>query len=68
MYIIKIKKINSINAKFSPMFILGSIVFNASSLIKVTTKTVKDENIDDKDEYFIDYSDIISARVKISFD
>ena len=25
--------------------------FNALSLIKVTTKTVKDENIDDKEEY-----------------
>ena len=42
---------NSINFIFSPISIFGSIDCKAVSLINVTTKTVNDENIEDKDEY-----------------
>ena len=45
------KKTNSINFISSPISIFGSIDCNALSLISVTTKTVNDENIEDKDEY-----------------
>ena len=48
---IKIKKMNSINFIFSSIFILGSIDFKALSLINVTTKTVREENIEDREEY-----------------
>ena len=45
------KKINSTNLISAPKSIIGLIVFNATSLVKATTKTVKEENIEDKDEY-----------------
>ena len=51
MNIIKIKKINKINFISSSIYVLESIDFSAVSLIKVTVNTVKDENIEDRDEY-----------------
>ena len=51
MKIIKIKKINSINFISSSKLIFALIDFKAVSLIKLTTKTVNDPNIDDKEEY-----------------
>jgi len=49
--IIKIKKINKINFISSLIYVLESIDCSAVSLIKVTVNTVKDENIEDRDEY-----------------
>ena len=42
---------NRVNCKFSSMYIFELIDFKAVSLINVTTNTVRDENIEDKDEY-----------------
>ena len=47
----KIKKINKINVISSPVTIFGSINFNVLSFIKVTTNTVNEENIEDREEY-----------------
>jgi hypothetical protein len=49
--IIKIKKINKINFISSSTYVLEAIDCSAVSLIKVTINTVKDENIEDRDEY-----------------
>jgi len=49
--IIKIKKINKINFISSSILLFIFIEFNAVSLIKVITKTVKEENIEDTEEY-----------------
>ena len=51
MNITKIKKINKINFISSSTYVLEEIDCSAVSLIKVTTNTVKDENIEDRDEY-----------------
>ena len=51
MNIIKIKKINEISFISSSIYILESIDRIAVSFIKVITNTVKDENIEDRDEY-----------------
>ena len=51
MNIIKIKNTNSISFKLSAVYIFESIDRSAVSLITVTINTVKEENIDDKDEY-----------------
>ena len=48
---IKIKKINSIKFIFSLVLISVLIKFKTFSLMDATTKTVKEENIDDKEEY-----------------
>ena len=48
--IIKIKKINSIGDVLVVLTKFGSIDFSAVFLIKVTTKTVNDANIDDNEE------------------
>ena len=45
------KKIKRINCISSPEFIFGFIDSNALFLITVTIKTVREENIDDTDEY-----------------
>ena len=45
------KKINNINFISAAKKKSGLIAFTAFSLKKVTTKTVKEENIDDNDEY-----------------
>ena len=45
------KKINNINCILSVKAKLGSIAFTVFSLNIVTINTVKDENIDDKEEY-----------------
>ena len=49
--IIKIKKINSIGDVLVVLTKFGSIDFSAVFLIKVTTKTVNDAKIEDKEEY-----------------
>ena len=49
--IIKIKKINNINFISVAKTKFGSIALTAFSLNKVITNTVKEENIDDKEEY-----------------
>ena len=49
--IIKTKKINNINFISAEKTKFGSIALIALSLNKVTTNTVKEENIDDKEEY-----------------
>ena len=51
MNITKIKKINKINLISSSAYALEAIYCSAVSLIKVTTNTVRDENIEDRDEY-----------------
>ena len=48
---IKIKKINSISFTSSTKFIFVLTDFKTVSLMKLTTKTVKAPNIDDKEEY-----------------
>ena len=48
---IRIKKINSIKLISWSVLMLGLIDFKAVSFINVTTQTVKEENIDDKEEY-----------------
>ena len=45
------KKIKSINFISTAKIKFGSIALTAFSLNKVTTSTVKEENIDDKEEY-----------------
>jgi hypothetical protein len=45
------KKIKSINFISTSKIKFGSIALTAFSLNKVTTSTVKEENIDDKEEY-----------------
>ena len=45
------KKIKSINFISAAKIKFGSIALTAFSLNKVTTSTVKEENIDDKEEY-----------------
>ena len=45
------KKINNINFIFAAKIKFGSIALIAFSLNKVTTSTVKEENIDDRDAY-----------------
>ena len=49
--IIKIKKMNKITLIFWSKILSGEIIFKALSFMKETTKTVKDENIEDTDEY-----------------
>ena len=49
--IIKIKKINSIRDVLVALTKFGFMDFSAVFLIKVTTKTVNDANIDDNEEY-----------------
>ena len=49
--IIKIKKINSIRDVLVALTKFGFMDFSAVLLIKVTTKTVNDANIDDTEEY-----------------
>jgi hypothetical protein len=49
--IIKIKKINKINFISSSTYVLEVIDCSAVSLIKVITNIVRDENIEDRDEY-----------------
>ena len=49
--IIKIKKINNINFISAAKIKFGSIALTAFSLNKVITNTVKEENIDDNEEY-----------------
>ena len=49
--IIKTRKINNINFISAAKTKFGSIALTAFSLNKVTTKTVKEANIDDKEEY-----------------
>ena len=49
--IIKIKKINKINFISSSTYVLKAIDCSAVSLIKVITNIVRDENIEDRDEY-----------------
>ena len=49
--IIKIKKINRIKFISVPPLKFGSIDFTTFSLIIVTTNTVREENIEDKEEY-----------------
>ena len=51
MNIIKIRNINKINFISSSTYVLETIDCSAVSLINVTTNTVRDENIDDRDEY-----------------
>ena len=51
MKIIKIKKVKSVNFISSSILIFSLIDFKAVSLMKVTTKTVNDPNIEDSEEY-----------------
>ena len=51
MNTIKIKKINKINFISSSTYVLEAIDCSAVSLIKAIINTVKDENIEDRDEY-----------------
>ena len=62
--IIKIKRINKINFISSPKLTFGEIIFKALSFTEVTTKTVNEENIDDKDEYLEITPDSVRLRKK----